>query len=125
MKRKIFNNDFIDYLKKDLNNAGDGLIRRININLTEAKITVELSVESPESWINLEIAAEKILEFRIKQKQNEDLQVIFHLDIKKIDNYYWFDFDNRSSNESLEHFRASNFYFACETFSVSFLPYRE
>ena len=77
----MFNNDFIDYLKKDLNNAGDGLIRRININLTEAKITVELSVESPESWINLEIAAEKILEFRIKQKQNEDLQVIFHLDI--------------------------------------------
>ena len=48
----MFNNDFIDYLKKDLNNAGDGLIRRININLTEAKITVELSVESPESWIN-------------------------------------------------------------------------
>ena len=125
MKRKIFNNDFIDYLKKDLNNAGDGLIRRININLTEVKITIELSVESPESWINLEIAAEKILEFRIKQKQNEDLQVIFHLDIKKIDNYYWFDFDNRSSNESLEYFRASNFYFACETFSVSFLPYRE
>lgn len=125
MERKIGNNDFIGYLKKDLNNAGDGLIRQIKTNLGDREIVVELSVLSSEGWINLEIIAEKISEFRIRQKQNEDLQVIFNLDIQKIGNRYWFDFDSSDPNKGVEEFRTSNFYFVCETFNVLFLPYKE
>lgn len=125
MERKIGNNDFIGYLKKDLNNAGDGLIRQIKTNLGNCEIVVELSVLSSEGWINLEIIAEKISEFRIRQKQNEDLQVIFNLDIQKIGNRYWFDFDSSGPNKGVEEFRTSNFYFACEIFNVLFLPYKE
>ena len=76
------NNDFIGYLKNNLNNASDGLIRQVRINLTEYKIILELSVEGPEGWLNLEIIAENISEFTIKQKRHEDLQVIFNMDIQ-------------------------------------------
>lgn len=119
------NNDFIRYLKNNLHNAGDGLIRRIGINLTEYRIILELSVESPEGWINLEIIAENILEYTIRQNRNEDLQVIFNMDIQIIDGLYWFNLDCVDSNKDTNQIRTSNFYFACKTFNVSFLPYRE
>ncbi|WP_336616963.1 hypothetical protein [Bacteroides acidifaciens] len=119
------NNDFIGYLKNNLNNAGDGLIRQIRINLTEYKIILELSVESPEGWLNLEIIAENISEFTITQKRNEDLQVIFNMDIQIIDGLYWFILDCVDANNDINQIRTSNLYFVCETFNVRFLPYRE
>lgn len=125
MKEEMNNNDFIGYLKNNLNNAGDGLIRQIRINLTEYKIILELSVESPEGWLNLEIIAENISEFTIKQKRNEDLQVIFNMDIQIIDGLYWFNLDCADANNDINQIRTSNLYFVCETFNVRFLPYRE
>ncbi len=119
------NNDFIGYLKNNLNNAGDGLIRQIRIDLTEYKIILELSVESTEGWLNLEIIAENISEFTIKQKRNEDLQVIFNMDIQIIDGLYWFNLDCADANNDINQIRTSNLYFVCETFNVRFLPYRE
>lgn len=119
------NNDFIGYLKNNLNNASDGLIRQVRINLTEYKIILELSVESSEGWLNLEIIAENISEFTIKQKQHEDLQIIFNMDIQIVDGLYWFNLDCADSINDNNYIRTSNFYFACETFNVRFLPYRE
>ena len=119
------NNDFIGCLKNNLNNAGDGLIRQIRIDLTEYKIILELSVESTEGWLNLEIIAENISEFTIKQKRNEDLQVIFNMDIQIIDGLYWFNLDCADANNDINQIRTSNLYFVCETFNVRFLPYRE
>ena len=101
------------------------MIRRIGINLTEYRIILELSVESPEGWINLEIIAENILEYTIRQNRNEDLQVIFNMDIQIIDGLYWFNLDCVDSNKDTNQIRTSNFYFVCKTFNVSFLPYRE
>lgn len=118
-------NDFINYLKNDLHNAGDGLVRQIRINLTEYRIILELSVESSEGWLNLEIIAENISEFTIRQKHNEDLQVIFNMDIQEINGLYWFNLDCVSSYNDTHQIRKSNFYFVCETFNVNFLPYRE
>lgn len=118
-------NDFITYLKNNLHNAGDGLVRQIRINLTEYRIILELSVGSPEGWLNLEIIAENISEFTIRQKQNEDLQVIFNMDIQIINGLYWFNLDCVSSDNETNQIRRSNFYFVCKTFNVSFLPYRE
>lgn len=119
------NNDFIDYLKNDLHNAGDGLIRQIRINLVEYRIILELSVENLEGWINLEIIAENISEFTIRQKQNEDLQVIFNMDIQIIDGLYWFNLDCVGSDHDVNQIRTSSFYFVCKAFNVSILPYRE
>ena len=119
------NNDFISYLKNDLHNAGDGLVRQIRINLTEYRIILELSVESSEGWLNLEIIAENISEFTIRQKHNEDLQVIFNMDIQEINGLYWFNLDCVSSDDETVQIRKSNFYFVCKTFNVNFLPYRE
>lgn len=124
-KEEMNNNDFIGYLKNNLNNAGDGLIRQIRIDLTEYKIILELSVESTEGWLNLEIIAENISEFTIKQKRNEDLQVIFNMDIQIIDGLYWFNLDCADANNDINQIRTSNLYFVCETFNVRFLPYRE
>lgn len=123
--KKMNNNDFIDYLKNNLHNAGDGLIRQIRINLAEYKIILELSVENSEGWFNLEIIAENISEFTIRQKRNEDLQVIFNMDIQIIDGLYWFNLDCVEVNYDINQIRKSNFYFVCETFNVSFLPYQE
>lgn len=119
------NNDFIGYLKNDLHNASDGLVRQIRINLSEYNIILELSVESPEGWLNLEIIAENISEFTIRQKHNEDLQVIFNMDIQEINGLYWFNLDCISSDDETDQIRKSNFYFVCKTFNVNFLPYRE
>ena len=119
------NNDFISYLKNDLHNVGDGLVRQIRIDLTEYRIILELSVESPEGWLNLEIIAENISEFAIRQKHNEDLQVIFNMDIQEINGLYWFNLDCVSSDNETDQIRKSNFYFVCKTFNVNFLPYRE
>ncbi|ROT12803.1 hypothetical protein EEL50_11115 [Muribaculaceae bacterium Isolate-105 (HZI)] len=119
------NNDFISYLKNDLHNVGDGLVRQIRIDLTEYRIILELSVESPEGWLNLEIIAENISEFTIRQKHNEDLQVIFNMDIQEINGLYWFNLDCVSSDNETDQIRKSNFYFVCKTFNVNFLPYRE
>lgn len=119
------NNDFIGYLKNDLHNAGDGLVRQIRIDLTEYRIILELSVESSEGWLNLEIIAENISEFTIRQKHNEDLQVIFNMDIQEINGLYWFNLDCISSDDKSDQIRKSNFYFVCKTFNVNFLPYRE
>lgn len=119
------NNDFIGYLKNDLHNAGDGLVRQIRIDLTEYRIILELSVESSEGWLNLEIIAENISEFTIRQKHNEDLQVIFNMDIQEINGLYWFNLDCVSSDNETHQIRKSNFYFVCRTFNVNFLPYRE
>ena len=124
-KEEMNNNDFIGYLKNNLNNASDGLIRQVRINLTEYKIILELSVEGPEGWLNLEIIAENISEFTIKQKRHEDLQVIFNMDIQIVDGLYWFNLDCADSSNNINQIRTSNFYFACETFNVRFLPYRE
>lgn len=118
-------NDFISYLKNDLHNAGDGLVRQIRINLSEYSIILELSVESPEGWLNIEIIAENISEFTIRQKHNEDLQVIFNMDIQEINGLYWFNLDCISSDDKTDQIRKSNFYFVCKTFNVNFLPYRE
>ena len=123
--KKMNNNDFIDYLKNNLHNAGDGLIRQIRINLAEYKIILELSVENSEGWFNLEIIAENISEFTIRQKRNEDLQVIFNMDIQIIDGLYCFNLDCVEVNYDINQIRKSNFYFVCETFNVSFLPYQE
>lgn len=119
------NNDFISYLKNNLHNAGDGLVRQIRIDLTEYRIILELSVESSEGWLNLEIIAENISEFTIRQKHNEDLQVIFNMDIQEINGLYWFNLDYISSDNETDQIRKSNFYFVCKTFNVNFLPYRE
>lgn len=119
------NNDFINYLKNDLHNAGDGLVRQIRVDLTEYRIFLELSVESSEGWLNLEIIAENISEFTIRQKHNEDLQVIFNMDIQEINGLYWFNLDCVSSDDEIDQIRKSNFYFVCKTFNVNFLPYRE
>lgn len=124
-KKGMNNNDFIDYLKNNLHNAGDGLIRQIRINLAEYRIILELSIESSEGWFNLEIIAENISEFTIRQKRNEDLQVIFNMDIQITDGLYWFNLDCVGSDNDINQIRTSNFYFVCETFNVSFLPYRE
>lgn len=119
------NNDFISYLKNDLHNAGDGLVRQIRVDLTEYRIILELSVESSEGWLNLEIIAENISEFTIRQKHNEDLQVIFNMDIQEINGLYWFNLDCVSSDNETDQIRKSNFYFVCKTFNVNSLPYRE
>ena len=119
------NNDFINYLKHTLHNAGDGLIRQIKINLAECQIILELSVESPDGWLNLEIIAGNISEFTIRQKRNEDLQIIFNMDIQFIDGLYWFNLDCVGSENDTDQIRTSSFYFVCKTFNVSFLPYRE
>lgn len=119
------NNDFINYLKNNLHNAGDGLIRQIRVDLTEYSIILELSVESSEGWLNLEIIAENISEFTIRQKHNEDLQVIFNMDIQEINGLYWFNLDCVSSDNETHQIRKSNFYLVCKTFNVNFLPYRE
>ncbi|MDO4334564.1 MAG: hypothetical protein Q4C37_01860 [Bacteroidales bacterium] len=119
------NNDFISYLKNDLHNAGDGLVRQIRIDLSEYRIILELSVESPEGWLNLEIIAENISEFTIRQKHNEDLQVIFNMDIQEINGLYWFNLDCISSDNETDQIRKSNFYFVCKTFNFNSLPYRE
>lgn len=119
------NSDFISYLKNDLHNAGDGLVRQIRIDLTEYRIILELSVESSEGWLNLEIIAENISEFTIRQKHNEDLQVIFNMDIQEINGLYWFNLDCVSSDDEIDRIRKSNFFFVCKTFNVNFLPYRE
>lgn len=119
------NNDFISYLKNDLHSAGDGLVRQIRINLSEYSIILELSVESSEGWLNLEIIAENISEFTIRQKHNEDLQVIFNMDIQEINGLYWFNLDCISSDDDTDQIRKSNLYFVCKTFNVNFLPYRE
>ena len=101
------------------------MIRQIRINLAEYKIILELSVENSEEWFNLEIIAENISEFTIRQKRNEDLQVIFNMDIQIIDGLYWFNLDYVEANYDINQIRKSNFYFVCETFNVSFLPYQE
>lgn len=101
------------------------MIRQIRINLAEYKIILELSVENSEGWFNLEIIAENISEFTIRQKRNEDLQVIFNMDIQIINGLYWFNLDCVEANFDINQIRKSNLYFVCETFNVSFLPYQE
>lgn len=49
------NNDFINYLKNDLHNAGDGLVRQIRVDLTEYRIFLELSVESSKGGLILRL----------------------------------------------------------------------
>lgn len=101
------------------------MIRQIRINLAEGRIILELSVENSEGWFNLEIIAENISEFTIRQKRNEDLQVIFNMDIQIIDGLYWFNLDCVEVNYDINQIHTSNFYFVCATFNVNFLPYRE
>ena len=38
---------------------------------------------------------------------------------------YWFNLDCVEVNYDINQIRKSNFYFVCETFNVSFLPYQE
>lgn len=127
MEGKVLNtisgDEFVTYLKESLHNAGDGVIRRLTMNPGKHELTVEFSVESPEGWVNIEITCMKVSEFRIRQKNNTDIQVIYCMDVQKIENQYWLDFDCWSPNDDVEMFRKSDFYISCGDCLVRVLPY--
>lgn len=63
--------------------------------------------------------------FRIRQKNNTDVQVIYCMDVQKIENQYWLDFDCCSPNDDVEMFRRSDFYISCGDCVVRVLSYND
>lgn len=129
MEGKVLNtissDESVTYLKESLHNASDGVIRRQTMNPGKNELVVEFSVESPEGWVNIEITCMKVSEFRIRQKNNTDIQVIYCMDVQKIENQYWLDFDCCSPNDDVEMFRRSDFYISCEDCVVRVLSYND
>jgi hypothetical protein len=117
---------FKKFLQEEVDYLHDSILRSVNIDYKNDIITIVLSVESIEDWINVEFSFFKISEFSIKQPLNYKNDIVLSSGIKvsKFENIYIIDFFPYSTTQTtIEEYRKSKFYIAfsnCEFFKLEY-----